>query len=130
MLFRSVVCPEGTRGTTYKLRPFKKGPFVLASAAGVPIVPTLIYGTLAVYPKGRWWRVRSGTVHVHFLEELPTEGTTYDDRNAMAALCWRRMADALEREYGVVSDRSHGNGRTPKGTPPLGEARLTSIVRQ
>lgn len=113
-----IVCPEGSRGATYALRPFKKGPFVLASASGVPIVPTLIHGTLAVYPKTTLWRVRSGTVHVHFLEEIPTEGTTYEDRTALATLCWQRMADALEREYGVVSDR-HGAGGPANRRPPL-----------
>ena len=40
-----VVFPEGTRGRTYALRQFKKGPFVLAVAAGVPIVPTIVHGT-------------------------------------------------------------------------------------
>lgn len=113
-----VVCPEGTRGATYRLRPFKKGPFVLASAAGVPIVPTLILGTIEVYPRNRWWRVSSGTVHVHFLEEIPTAGTTYEDRNALAAACWRRMADALERERGIVSDATSATTRVPDG-PPL-----------
>ena len=34
-----VVFPEGTRGRTYELRPFKKGPFVLAIAAQVPDRP-------------------------------------------------------------------------------------------
>ena len=34
-----VVCPEGTRGTDYHLRPFKKGPFVLAIAANAREVP-------------------------------------------------------------------------------------------
>src|SRR5207249_2699146 len=29
-----IVFPEGTRGHAYPLRPFKKGPFVLAIAAG------------------------------------------------------------------------------------------------
>ncbi|MFN8572414.1 MAG: lysophospholipid acyltransferase family protein [Gemmatimonadaceae bacterium] len=97
-----VVCPEGTRGATYALRPFKKGPFVLAAKAGVPIVPTLLYGTIHVFPRGSW-RVRSGTVHVHFLEEIPTSETTYMDRDALAKACWARMAEALEREYGIAS---------------------------
>jgi 1-acyl-sn-glycerol-3-phosphate acyltransferase len=41
-----VVFPEGTRGRAYPLRPFKKGPFVLAIAAGVPIVPVIVHGTI------------------------------------------------------------------------------------
>jgi 1-acyl-sn-glycerol-3-phosphate acyltransferase len=114
-----VVYPEGSRGTTYKLRPFKKGPFVLASAAGVPIVPTLVYGALGVYNKDKWWRVRAGTVHVHFLEEVSTEGTTYEDRGALAAVCWRRMADVLVREYGIVSDRPPLAGKATTERPSL-----------
>ncbi|MBV6521577.1 MAG: 1-acyl-sn-glycerol-3-phosphate acyltransferase [Gemmatimonadaceae bacterium] len=98
-----VVYPEGTRGATYRLRPFKKGPFVLAVAAGVPIVPTILHGTLEVFPRTTKWRIRAGTVHVRFLEEIPTTGTTYDDRDELAACCWQRMADALEREHGIAS---------------------------
>jgi len=97
-----VVCPEGTRGEEYSLRPFKKGPFVLAIAAEAPIVPVVLYGTREVQAKGSFV-IRSGTVHVHFLDEVPTAGLTYDDRDAVADECWRRMAQALEREHGVSS---------------------------
>lgn len=97
-----IVCPEGTRGERYELRPFKKGPFVLAVAAGVPIVPTIVHGTIAVHPKGAW-RVRGGEVHIHFLEEIPTEGHTYEERNELAQRTWDRMADALLERYGVDS---------------------------
>jgi 1-acyl-sn-glycerol-3-phosphate acyltransferase len=58
-----VVAPEGTRGDSYALRPFKKGPFVLAIAAQVPVIPVLLYGTREVMPKGRW-RLRAGTVQL------------------------------------------------------------------
>ncbi|MGH8102173.1 MAG: lysophospholipid acyltransferase family protein, partial [Chthoniobacterales bacterium] len=47
-----IVFPEGTRGFDYSIRPFKKGPFVLAIAAGVPIVPVLTHGTIEVIGKG------------------------------------------------------------------------------
>jgi 1-acyl-sn-glycerol-3-phosphate acyltransferase len=97
-----IVCPEGTRGDSYALRPFKKGPFVLAVAAGVPIVPTVVYGTIAVLPQGTW-RVRRGDVHLHFLEEVPTVGYRYDQRNELAQLTWDRMAALLRDEYGVES---------------------------
>jgi 1-acyl-sn-glycerol-3-phosphate acyltransferase len=97
-----VVCPEGTRGDSYSLRPFKKGPFVLAIAAGAPIVPVVLYGTREVQPRGSFV-IRPGTVHVHFLGEIPTAGLTYDDRDSLADACWRQMALAMEREHGVVS---------------------------
>ena len=95
-----VVCPEGTRGRDYHLRPFKKGPFVFAISTGAPIVPTIIHGTIAVQPKGSF-RVRSGDVNIHFLEPVPTAGYSYEQRAELMAIVWQRMADALHREYSV-----------------------------
>lgn len=97
-----VVFPEGTRGTSYALRPFKKGPFVLAISAQAPVVPTVVHGTLEALPRGRVW-VRGGQVDVHFLEPVPTAGLTYADRDSVAKVVHERMAELLEREYGVRS---------------------------
>lgn len=97
-----VVCPEGTRGREYSLRPFKKGPFVLAIAAQSPIVPTIVYGAREVMRKGSF-RIRPNTVHVHFLEPIETTGYTYEERNVLMQQTWDRMAAALEELYGVVS---------------------------
>jgi 1-acyl-sn-glycerol-3-phosphate acyltransferase len=110
-----VVCPEGTRGDSYALRPFKKGPFVLAIAAEAPVVPLVVYGTREVQPKGSFI-IRSGTVHVHFLEEIPTTGMHYEDRDRLADECWRRMADALEREHAVVSTKGSTRRERPRAT--------------
>lgn len=97
-----VVCPEGTRGRDYHLRPFKKGPFVFAISTGAPIVPTIIHGTIHVQPKGSF-RVQSGPVDIHFLEPVPTEGYTYEQRSELMEVVWRRMADALDSLYGVTT---------------------------
>ena len=97
-----VVFPEGTRGPEYALRPFKKGPFVLAIAAKAPVVPVLVYGAREVMPKGSF-RVRSGTVHIHFLEAVETAGCDYDHRHEVMQAIWDRMADCLRREYGIAS---------------------------
>jgi 1-acyl-sn-glycerol-3-phosphate acyltransferase len=97
------VFPEGTRGPSYSLRPFKKGPFVLAVAAGVPVVPTIVHGTIHVNPRGSL-RARSGVVHVHFLPPVPAAGLAYDDRDGLARAVWQRMADALRDLYGVTSE--------------------------
>jgi 1-acyl-sn-glycerol-3-phosphate acyltransferase len=95
-----VVCPEGTRGTDYHLRPFKKGPFVLAIAAQAPVVPTVVYGAREVMGKGSW-RIRSGTVHVHLLPPVETVGLDYDQRHDLMRRVWGRMADTMRVEYGV-----------------------------
>jgi 1-acyl-sn-glycerol-3-phosphate acyltransferase len=97
-----VVYPEGTRGEDYALRPFKKGPFVLAIAAGAPVVPVVVYGTHEVMPRDAF-RVRSGTVHVRLLEPVPTTGYDYEHRHALMAIVWSRMADALREHHGVQS---------------------------
>jgi 1-acyl-sn-glycerol-3-phosphate acyltransferase len=95
-----IICPEGTRGRDYHLRPFKKGPFVLAIASGAPLIPTLLYGTREIMPKGSF-RIRSGEVHIHFLEPVPTVGYTYEDRTRLMEEVWSRMASEMQRLYGV-----------------------------
>lgn len=98
---RSVlVYAEGTRGDSYALRQFKKGPFVLAIGSGAPIVPVVIYGTIAVNPRGSF-RASPGVVHVHTLEPIPTEGLTYADRDELAERVRQRMADVLRTTYGI-----------------------------
>jgi 1-acyl-sn-glycerol-3-phosphate acyltransferase len=100
-----VVFPEGTRGYEYALRPFKKGPFVLAIAAKAPVVPVVVYGAREVMPKGRW-RIRANTVHVHFLEPVETAGFDYDRRHEVMRAVWDRMAACLRDEYGIRSGDS------------------------
>jgi 1-acyl-sn-glycerol-3-phosphate acyltransferase len=97
-----VVFPEGTRGREYALRPFKKGPFVLAIAAKAPVVPVLVYGAREVMRKGSF-RVHGGTVHVHFLEPIETEGFGYEQRHEVMRTVWERMATCLRDEYGIES---------------------------
>lgn len=100
---RSVlVYAEGTRGDSYALRPFKKGPFVLAIGSGAPIVPVLIYGTIAVNPRGSF-RASPGVVHVHTLAPIPTDGLTYADREALAERVRQKMAEVLRSTYGIES---------------------------
>ena len=95
-----IICPEGTRGRDYHLRPFKKGPFVLAIASQADVIPTVVYGTREVMPKGSFL-IRPGTVHLHFLEPIPTRGLNYDDRTELMERVWARMANEMQRVYGI-----------------------------
>ena len=96
----NIVCPEGPRGQDYHLRPFKKGPFVLAIAAQSPIIPTIVYGAREVMPKGTF-RIRPGTIELHFLSSISTQGLAYDDRSELMSMVWNRMADEMATLYGV-----------------------------
>jgi 1-acyl-sn-glycerol-3-phosphate acyltransferase len=95
-----VVFPEGTRGHAYPLRPFKKGPFVLAIAVGVPIVPIIVHGTIEIMPRGSLW-AHPGTIDIHLLEPVSTTGVDYDHRESLMQTVKKRMADAMRELYGI-----------------------------
>ena len=78
----AVVFPEGTRSQTGELQPFKKGPFVLAIAAQVPVVPVYCAGTFTLLPKGTV-RLTPHPVAAYFGDPIPTAGMTYDDREEL-----------------------------------------------
>jgi 1-acyl-sn-glycerol-3-phosphate acyltransferase len=118
-----IVFPEGTRGSAYGLRPFKKGPFVLAIRSGVPIVPVIIHGTIEVTPNGRL-DVTPGTVHVHLLDPIPTAGLTYDDRTALADQVRSCMAEAMASRYQVSPALI--DAPAPTGASPPEVARAAS----
>jgi 1-acyl-sn-glycerol-3-phosphate acyltransferase len=91
-----IVFPEGTRGKAYPLRPFKKGPFVLAIASRAPVVPTVVYGTLPIFPRDSYRLHRGGgIVEVEFLEPVPTAGLDYEARDALSQTVHDRMEEAL-----------------------------------
>jgi 1-acyl-sn-glycerol-3-phosphate acyltransferase/long-chain acyl-CoA synthetase len=48
-----IIYPEGTRSLTGKIQPFKKGPAMVATELGLPIVPAYIEGTRRAWPKGK-----------------------------------------------------------------------------
>ncbi len=79
----AVVFAEGTRSRDGRLKAFKKGPFVLAIVAQVPVVPVYIAGSYEVLPKGSL-RPRPVPITVHCGPPIPTVGLSYDDRDTLA----------------------------------------------
>jgi 1-acyl-sn-glycerol-3-phosphate acyltransferase len=76
------IFPEGTRSRTGELLPFKKGGFVMAIAAGAPIVPMAVSGGRAAMRKGSPI-IHPATVTVRLGPPIPTTGLTFDDRNTL-----------------------------------------------
>lgn len=79
----AAVFAEGTRTRTGELLPFKRGPFVLAIRAGVPVVPVWIGGTYAMLPRGSL-RFRPGEVLVRLGAPIPTAHLEHEDRERLA----------------------------------------------
>lgn len=82
--------PEGTRSRDGRILPFKKGPFVLALQAGVPIVPFAIQGSLRVMPSGLK-PLRPGVVRIAFGAPIPTGELSMAEREELV----RRTRDSV-----------------------------------
>jgi len=61
-----IIFAEGTRSRTGRIQPFKRGAFILAREAEVPIVPVAIEGSFEIMQPDRW-AIRPSDVHVRVL---------------------------------------------------------------
>ena len=86
--------PEGTRSRTGALLPFKRGPFLMALKAQVPIVPVAVQGGTASMRKGSRI-VRPATVSVRIGEPIETQGMDLSDREQLADLVRARVEELL-----------------------------------
>lgn len=77
------VFPEGTRSPDGSVLPFKKGSFVLAIRAGVPIVPVSLCGVKHVAPRGLV-RMRAGELTMRLHAPVPTAGRCVEEAGALA----------------------------------------------
>ncbi len=76
----AIVFAEGTRSRDGQLHNLKKGPFVLAIRAGVPVVPVFIGGTFQALPSGGWY-VRRHRITLRIGTPIPTAGCSFEDRD-------------------------------------------------
>jgi 1-acyl-sn-glycerol-3-phosphate acyltransferase len=86
-----IIFPEGTRSMDGKLIPFKRGGFLLAARAGVPIVPFTINGSATVNPPKRL-HINKGKISLRFGDPISTEGATGKRRDDLID----RVRDAIE----------------------------------
>ncbi|MEO6221988.1 MAG: lysophospholipid acyltransferase family protein, partial [Vicinamibacterales bacterium] len=78
-----LIFPEGTRSRTGHMLPFKKGGFVMAIQAQVPVVPVAVSGSSDALKRGSMV-IRSGSIRVEFAPPIPTTGMTFADRSDLA----------------------------------------------
>lgn len=77
-----IIYAEGTRPRNGLMRPFKKGAFTMAIAAGLPILPLSIHGSYEAFKPGQPW-VRGGTIRVVVDPAIPTKGMGQADVTAL-----------------------------------------------
>lgn len=92
-----VIFPEGTRSHDGQILPFKKGGFILALQAQVPVVPVAIDGSYRVKPK-HGWRIKPGTIRVNILPPVATENRSASERDTVMEEVGMPIRAALNAE--------------------------------
>ncbi|MCK6524510.1 1-acyl-sn-glycerol-3-phosphate acyltransferase [Myxococcota bacterium] len=98
-----VIFPEGTRGYTGALLPFKRGAFHVALAARLPVVVVGAAGPERLMPKGGWI-LRPGRVTVAVSEPISTEGWTKETLGEHLLAC-RGVMEAQRRRAEEAAGR-------------------------
>jgi 1-acyl-sn-glycerol-3-phosphate acyltransferase len=91
-----LIFPEGTRSRTGQLLPFKKGGFIMAIDAQVPVVPVAISGGRSAMRKGSPI-VRPVKVSVRIGQPIPTSGLTMEERDQLIAQVRSQVQALLEQ---------------------------------
>lgn len=89
--------PEGTRSPDGRLQPFKKGVFMMAIKAGVPIVPISVSGASKIMRKGKV-AMHPGIIRVTFHPPIPTAGLGLDARERVMERVRRAILSGLTPE--------------------------------
>ncbi|HTQ20176.1 HAD-IB family hydrolase/lysophospholipid acyltransferase family protein [Mycobacterium sp.] len=89
-----VIAPEGTRLDTTEVGPFKKGPFRIAMAAGIPIVPIVIRNAEIIASRNST-TLNPGTVDVAVFPPIPVDDWTLDTLPAHIAEVRQLYLDTL-----------------------------------
>jgi 1-acyl-sn-glycerol-3-phosphate acyltransferase len=92
-----LVYPEGTRSPDGRLGRFKKGSFVIAIEAGIPIVPVACAGAHRIMPKHSLI-VHPGQVTVRFGKPIDASAFTVDRRDELAQLVHDAVAADLPED--------------------------------
>jgi 1-acyl-sn-glycerol-3-phosphate acyltransferase len=92
-----VVYPEGTRSRDGRVLPFKKGAFMMAIDAGVPVVPVSISGSTTIMPKGEV-KIYPSTVYITVHEPLTTAPYSRDNVAELMEIARTKIVSALSEE--------------------------------
>jgi 1-acyl-sn-glycerol-3-phosphate acyltransferase len=99
---RSVaIFPEGTFSSDGKLLPFKRGGFILASEAEVPIAPFSISGATNVNPPGNLLSLSPGIIRVKFSPIIEIDASKARHPTVLMEQVRMAIASGLEKQEWV-----------------------------
>jgi 1-acyl-sn-glycerol-3-phosphate acyltransferase len=115
-----LIYPEGTRSPDGRLLPFRRGAFVLAIKAGVPVVPVACSGAHRVIPK-KSYRITPGDVVVRFCPAVNAAEYSLDRRNELAGRVHAVIAAALppDQQPATAATRPSSSGREEDRGPKM-----------
>jgi 1-acyl-sn-glycerol-3-phosphate acyltransferase len=93
-----LVFPEGTRSKSGQMQNFKKGGFLMALKAGVPVLPVKISGSYQLLPPGQIG-IKAGTVEIEIFAPL-----------AMAGIPESKLPEWIQNlQQKIYQDKNHEN---------------------
>ena len=99
-----LVYPEGTRSPDGHLLPFKKGTFVMAIRAGVPVVPVSLAGTQRLMRKGDW-TLHPGEVIVRYGPPVDASEFSPDQRDLLRQRVQDLVTAGLPEDQKPVTEK-------------------------
>lgn len=90
-----MIFPEGTRTTDGKLRPFKRGAFVIAKKYNFQVLPVVLEGGYRAMPSGSWKFRFGNTFIVSILD--PIDASEFSDVNSLKTNAQNQIQHELER---------------------------------
>jgi 1-acyl-sn-glycerol-3-phosphate acyltransferase len=106
------VFPEATISRSFELKEFKAGAARMAQAAGVPIVPTIVWGGQRIYTKGRRPDVRGRGKGITVAFGEPLAPSRRDSGDAVAAELFTRMRALLDHVQHSYPQRPAGDDQS------------------
>ncbi|MBP1608418.1 MAG: plsC 1 [Acidobacteria bacterium] len=97
-----IAFPEGTRSRDNRLGTFKKGAFIMALKAQMPVMPVSIINSSRIQPAGAYG-IRPGTIEVVFHDPIFTAGMLPGDRDRLSEMTRAAISSALPNPESVES---------------------------
>lgn len=97
------IMPEGTRSRGRGLLPFKKGPFITAVKAEVPIIPVAVSNYVGKLKFNKW---HAGKIIIEVLPAILTAGKTIDDAIDLKDQAHSALKNAIDRLDAELAKKS------------------------